>query len=237
MDENYARRLRDWLRAEPETAEPRWLREIPAPAPQEPRDHPQPDAWSVRGHLPRAEPTADDGHLAVVIPLPRPSGENGCRLSGPGRRTRRGQATGQVSEAEADQRRGDQAANPPTAMSEAEARSRRNHPSNAGRGESASPMSEAEADQRRGDQAANPPTAMSEAEARSRRNHPSNAGRDEPASELSEVEADQRRRGHAANPSTAMSEAEARSRWNHPSNWHRRRRAAENPHREEPGSR
>ncbi|RSD22138.1 chromosomal replication initiator protein DnaA [Amycolatopsis eburnea] len=195
MDENYARRLRDWLRAEPETAEPRWLREIPAPAPEEPRDHPRPDTWSVRGQLPQT----DDGQLAVVIPLPRPSGENGCRLSGPARRTRRGQA------------------NSPTAMSEAEVRSRRNHPSNAGRDDPAGPLSEAEA--------------------RSRRNHPSNAGRGEPAIPMSEAEADQHRRDQAANSPTPMSEAEARSRWNHPSNWHRRRRAAENPHREDPGSR
>ncbi|MBE1498849.1 hypothetical protein H4696_005949 [Amycolatopsis lexingtonensis] len=202
MDEDYARRLRDWLRAEPETAEPRWLREIPAP--DETRDHHPADRWQVQGHLPHTEAAPDDdAGLAVVIPLPRPSRENGCRLSGP--RTR--------------------------PMSEAEARSRRNHPSNAGRRE----------------EAAEPP--MSEAEARSRWNHPSNAGRraEDANSPMGEAEARNRwnhassvGREEAAEPQTPpspMSEAEARSRWNHPANWHRRRRAAENPQRDEPGSR
>ncbi|WP_439376601.1 hypothetical protein [Amycolatopsis lexingtonensis] len=160
MDEDYARRLRAWLRAEPETAEPRWLREIPAP--NETREHDPADRWSVQGQLPHAEATTDDeGGLAVVIPLPRPSRENGCRLSGPRPGTR--------------------------PMSEAEARSRRNHPSNAGRREEAAspPMSEAEVRSRwnhpsnvdRREQAAEPqtpPSPMSEAEARSRWNHPAN---------------------------------------------------------------
>ncbi|MEU5257792.1 hypothetical protein [Amycolatopsis sp. NPDC021455] len=142
MDEDYARRLREWLRAEPgatprQAAEEReWLREIPQPGsagdergrpPGERLPAPEPapeETWSVRGQLPAAHPaTADDEWICPVIalPVPRPSRENGCR------------------------------------MSEAEARSRWNHPSN--RDRRAEPVGE---------------HSMSEAEARSRWNHPTN---------------------------------------------------------------
>ncbi|WP_318305864.1 hypothetical protein [Amycolatopsis solani] len=202
MDENYARRLRDWLRAEPEAAPHQWLREIPA-SEESPERHAA-DRWSVRGQLPPADPadnadaavdkpTADEGGLALVIPLPRPSRENGCRLSDAEARSRRNHPSNSLRREQAE---------PPTALSEAEAHSRWNHPSNS---------------QRRDE--AEPPTPLSEAESRSRRNHPSNSPRRE-----------------QAEPPTPLSDAEARSRWNHPSNWHRRRRAAEPP-RDEPGSR
>ncbi|MEQ0562906.1 hypothetical protein ABJI51_27830 [Amycolatopsis sp. NEAU-NG30] len=119
MDENYARRLRDWLQAEPgatASEERRWLREIPEPAAQTGQplhgDHhpaPTPDAQlapdqgAVNGQL----PAADEDWICPVIalPVPRVSEENGCRMS----------------EAESHNRR---------PMSEAEARSRWNHPSN-----------------------------------------------------------------------------------------------------------
>ncbi|MEU0537159.1 hypothetical protein [Amycolatopsis tolypomycina] len=121
MDENYARRLRNWLRAEPgETSEEReWLRGIPEPASAEPdaeraAAEPDeqagtpgtPDRWTVRGQLP-AEP--DDGWVCPVItlPVPRPSRENGCRVSG----------------IELSWQK-------PGAMTDAEARSRWNHPTN-----------------------------------------------------------------------------------------------------------
>ncbi|MEU4249492.1 hypothetical protein AB0F15_18975 [Amycolatopsis sp. NPDC026612] len=87
MDEDYAQRLRNWLRAHPGatprgTAEEReWLREIPEPASDEP---PAPqadpgDRWSVHGQL----PVSDDDWVCPVIalPVPRPSRENGCRMS------------------------------------------------------------------------------------------------------------------------------------------------------------
>ncbi|MEU8634835.1 hypothetical protein AB0C38_21875 [Amycolatopsis sp. NPDC048633] len=236
MDEDYARKLRSWLRAEP-GATPRraeeereWLREVPAPATDGGRvpgeqlrpgagdgswaaderqpapaydggwpvgeqlpaptpdggaaaDHlppPQPDSdqrWSVRGQLPEVpatQPDADDEWVCpvIVLPVPRLSQENGCR------------------------------------MSAAEVRSRRNHPSGRLREETAA-------------------EPISEAEAWSRRNHPS-ARLPETTAEpcpLSEAEAE------------AEADAAARSRWNHPSNWHRRRREARAAERDEPGSR
>ncbi len=198
MDEDYAQRLRNWLRAHPGatprgTSEERdWLREIPEPASDE---HPAPladpgDRWSVHGQLPVS--AADDDWVCPVIalPVPRPSRENGCR------------------------------------MSEAEAGSRWNHPSNARR--------RAEA-----------PDAAPPDEARSRWNHPSNVDRRAQlpaATPLGEAGSPWNHAEHRAEPPDAipMSAAEARSRWNHPSNWHRRRREAEQnqqqQQRDEPGS-
>jgi hypothetical protein len=187
MDEDYARKLRAWLRAEP-GATPRradeereWLREVPAPAADGGRvagdRHPAPAAdagsvageqhtapaaeggwavagdwpapgsaggdasaaadrgpapqpgsgerWSVRGQLPAPQPELEEEWVCPVIalPVPRSSQENGCRMSGPAARN--------------PQRRTPAAADhPPTppadqrAMTEAEARSRWNHPSN-----------------------------------------------------------------------------------------------------------
>ena len=140
MDEDYARKLRAWLRAEP-AATPRradeereWLREVPEPGPAadegwQPRPGtgtadrllaPEPGSggrWSVRGQLPAEQPEDDDWVCPVIaLPVPRPSRENGCRMS----------------EAEARDRRSgwrrDELAQP--RMSEAEARSRWNHPTN-----------------------------------------------------------------------------------------------------------
>ncbi|MEV6627425.1 hypothetical protein AB0M83_17460 [Amycolatopsis sp. NPDC051106] len=147
MDEDYARKLRAWLRAEPEATprqaeeEREWLRDVPAP-------HPDPQRWTVRGQLPATQPEADDEWVCPVIelPVPRSSKENGCRMSGADARSRRSHPSGRPPEGTADQR----------GMSEAEAQSRRNHPS--GR------LSEESAEPRR----------LSEAEARSRWNHPSN---------------------------------------------------------------
>ncbi|MEV7040157.1 hypothetical protein [Amycolatopsis sp. NPDC051061] len=87
MDEDYARKLRAWLRAEP-GATPRraeeereWLREVPAP-------QPEPERWSVRGQLPAQQPELEEEWVCPVIalPVPRSSQENGCRLSGPAER-------------------------------------------------------------------------------------------------------------------------------------------------------
>ncbi|HET6708649.1 hypothetical protein [Amycolatopsis sp.] len=105
MDENYARRLRNWLRAEPGgTAEEReWLRGIPEPASHEPDT---PDRWTVRGQLP-AEPDDDWVCPVIALPVPRPSRENGCRVSAI-----------ELSRQEA------------SPMTDAEARSRWNHPTN-----------------------------------------------------------------------------------------------------------
>ncbi|MEV6645609.1 hypothetical protein [Amycolatopsis sp. NPDC051371] len=161
MDEDYARKLRAWLRAEPGTTprraeeEREWFREVPAPASgdrdtvpaadggwvrgeqppasgepgpasgdagtaddRKPVSQPDSERWSVRGQLPEgAQPEADDEWVCpvIVLPVPRSSRENGCRLSGPGERPRI-EATDHPAE--------------PRVMSEAEARSRRNHPSN-----------------------------------------------------------------------------------------------------------
>ncbi|MCR6490321.1 hypothetical protein M8542_46695 [Amycolatopsis sp. OK19-0408] len=186
MDEDYARKLRAWLRAEPGATprrtdeERQWLRDVPAP-------QPDPDRWTVRGRLPEPPPADDDWVCPVIaLPVPRRSEENGCR------------------------------------MSDAEVRSRRNHPSAWPRGETR-PLSDAEARSCRDHPSAWPrdaaepqPRPLSEAEVRSRRNHPSATPREEPA------------------PPRPLTEAEARSRWNHPTNWHRRRRQAENP--ETPGN-
>jgi hypothetical protein len=202
MDEDYARRLRNWLRAKPgamprATSEEReWLREIPEPATDEARE-PQadsPDRWSVHGQLPETPTTADDDWVCPVIalPVPRPSRENGCRMSDAEARSRRNHPTNAGRRAE-----------PPevSRMSDAEARSRRNHPTNVDRRAEAPEVSR-----------------MSDAEARSRRNHPTNVDRRGEPPEVSR-----------------MTEAEARSRWNHPTNWHRRRREAEQQRRDEPG--
>ncbi|ADJ42634.1 hypothetical protein AMES_0812 [Amycolatopsis mediterranei S699] len=157
MDENYARKLRNWLRAEPGatpsgTSEEReWLREIPEPATDEQAD--TPDRWTVRGQLPEP-PAADDEWICPVITLPvqRSSRENGCRISGieirwspPARVGGRAGTRGvsRMSRAEASQptnadghaeapdvsRMGDAEA-PASPMTEAEARSRWNHPTN-----------------------------------------------------------------------------------------------------------
>jgi hypothetical protein len=169
MDEDYARKLRAWLRAEPGTTprraeeEREWFREVPAPASgdrdtappadegwvpgeqlpapaaeggcaagepghasgdagtaddRKPASQPDSERWSVRGRLPEVpNPEADDEWVCpvLVLPVPRSSRENGCRMSGPGERPRIEAADHPVE---------------PRAMSEAEARSRRNHPSN-----------------------------------------------------------------------------------------------------------
>jgi hypothetical protein len=215
MDEDYARKLRAWLRAEPEATprqaeeEREWLRDVPAP-------HPDPERWTVRGQLPAAQPEADDEWVCPVIelPVPRTSKENGCRMSGVDARSRRSQPSGT-----GDQRD----------ISEAEARSRRNHPSGRLSEEpfESRPLSDVEARGRRNHPSGRPPEGaadqrgISEAEAQSRRNHPSGRLGEEPAEPR------------------PLSEAEARSRWNHPSNWHRRRREEQAlPHHEErePGS-
>jgi len=181
MDNHYARRLRDWLRADPGTKsgsaadERDWLREIPAPPaprpdaevpvrehrPEDPAPQPEPaERWSVRGQLPDVpalHPAAEDsrdGFPAVVIPFPRPSRENGCR------------------------------------MSEAERRSRRNHPSN----------------WRRRDEEAGV------AEQRSRRNHPANW---QPRDEAAEA-AEQRSRWNHPSNWHRRREAEERRRWDEP---------------------
>ncbi len=174
MDEDYARKLRNWLRAEPGatpsgTSEEReWLREIPEPATDEQAD--TPDRWTVRGQLPQPPTAADDEWVCPVIklPVPRSSRENGCRISGIELRwTPPARGDGRA-EAPAASRMSDAEANHPAnadgrakaldvgRLSDAEARSRRNHPANA-------------------DRTAEPPSSpTSEAEARSRWNHPTN---------------------------------------------------------------
>ncbi|MEV6442222.1 hypothetical protein [Amycolatopsis sp. NPDC051716] len=229
MDDDYARKLRNWLRAEPGatpsgTSEEReWLREIPEPATEEQAD--TPDRWTVRGQLPQTP--ADDEWVCPVIelPVPRSSRENGCRISGielrwspPARVDGRAEAPGasRISDPK-NAARGK--ALDVGRVSDAEARSRWNHPTNAdGRGEALDVG------------------RVSDAEARSRWNHPTNANRRTEAPDVS-------RRNHSTNadrtaepPPSATSEAEARSRWNHPTNWHRRRRAAEDQRRDLPGS-
>jgi hypothetical protein len=173
MDEDYARKLRAWLRAEPEATprqaeeEREWLRDVPAP-------HPDPQRWTVRGQLPATQPEADDEWVCPVIelPVPRSSKENGCRMSGPEARSRRNHPSGRLGKETAEPRPlGDTEARSPwnhslvqapegvadqRGMSDAEARSRRNHPSG-----------------RLGEEPAEP-RRLSEAEARSRWNHPSN---------------------------------------------------------------
>ncbi|MEU0794578.1 hypothetical protein ABZ342_31345 [Amycolatopsis sp. NPDC005961] len=127
MDEDYARKLRAWLRAEP-GATPRraeeereWLREVPAPATG---DHhaevgdAASESWSVRGQLPDTE--EEWVCPVIMLPVPRSSKENGCRLSGPADRRRRTDAADHPATPAAE----------PRPMSEAEARSRWNHPSN-----------------------------------------------------------------------------------------------------------
>ncbi|MDX3196059.1 hypothetical protein PV458_47335 [Streptomyces sp. MN03-5084-2B] len=183
MDENYARKLRNWLRAEPGgtpggTAEEReWLREIPAPASDEPAD--TPDRWTVRGQLPQT-PADDDDRICPVIalPVPRTSGENGCRTSGLEVRIRWGRP------ANADRSTEVRNASP---ISDAEARSRWAHPTNADRRAQASapsPVTDAEARTRWSQPAdadrraqASAPSPMTDAEARSRWSQPADADR------------------------------------------------------------
>jgi hypothetical protein len=120
MDEDYARRLRNWLRAKPGatprgTSEEReWLREIPEPARDEARE-PQADSpgrWSVHGKLP--EPPAEDDDWVcpvIALPVPRSSGENGCRMSDAEARSRWNHPTNwhrRRREAEQQQHRRDQ---------------------------------------------------------------------------------------------------------------------------------
>ncbi|KDN18250.1 hypothetical protein [Amycolatopsis rifamycinica] len=209
MDEDYARKLRNWLRAEPEATpreaseERQWLRELPEPAADE-----QADRWTVSGQLPQTP--ADDAWVCPVItlPVPRSSRENGCRISGielrwspPAAGTAptshpTGAETGRSPSANAD------------GMSDAEARSRWNHPTNVNRRTGAAgPRHAADLDRRNGAEpghAANP-------DRRTEATGPSHAANPDPRT-----------------PDPApMTEAEARSRWNHPTNWHRRRRAAD----------
>ena len=146
MDEDYARKLRNWLRAEPEATprgaseEREWLREMPEPATDE-----QAGRWTVRGQLPQT-PADDDWVCPVIaLPVPRPSRENGCRISGI--------ELSWTPSVDAGR------------MSDAEARSRWNHPTNADR--------RAQATNPSLDPSPNPsPAPMTEAEARSRWNHP-----------------------------------------------------------------
>ncbi|WP_410591232.1 hypothetical protein [Amycolatopsis sp. lyj-23] len=166
MDDDYARKLRNWLRAEPggtpdgTSDEREWLREIPEPASEEQPD--TPDRWTVRGRLP--ETPADDDWVCpvIVLPVPRPSRENGCRMSGVEVRLR-----------------WPRSAEPPDAsrMSDAEARSRWNHPSNANRRAQSPGDVDSTADRRGQSPEPDPdpnPAPMTEAEARSRWNHPAN---------------------------------------------------------------
>ncbi|MGW4524366.1 hypothetical protein [Amycolatopsis sp. NPDC004378] len=108
MDEDYARKLRAWLRAEPEAAprpadEREWLREIPEPGPAEGRwtpgqrlpepgtgdERPTADRdpqtgsekWSVWGQLPEADLDEEWVCPVIDLPIPRVSDENGCRMS------------------------------------------------------------------------------------------------------------------------------------------------------------
>ncbi|SEF31627.1 hypothetical protein SAMN05421837_105836 [Amycolatopsis pretoriensis] len=116
MDEDYARKLRAWLKSEPEATprrpeeEREWLREVPAPAPEggwstgdrppgQPRaaDEPLPapasdERWTVRGRLPRepVEELEEEWVCPVIaLPVPRASEENGCRMSAPDERRSR----------------------------------------------------------------------------------------------------------------------------------------------------
>jgi hypothetical protein len=190
MDENYARKLRNWLRAEPgatprgASEEREWLREIPEPATDEQAD--TPDRWTVRGQLPQT-PADDDWVCPVIaLPVPRSSRENGCRISGIEIRW--------SPPARVDGRSG---APDASRMSDAEARSRRNHPTNADhRAEAA----DAEARSRRNrptnvdHRAETPdPSPMTEAEARSRWNHPTNWHRRRAAEERRRAADEQRR--------------------------------------------
>ncbi|WIV58661.1 hypothetical protein [Amycolatopsis nalaikhensis] len=144
MDENYARRLRDWLRAAPgatpRPAEERdWLREIPPP------QSGAEERWSVRGQLPELPDSDEELCPVIALPVPRTSDENGCRMSDAEARSRWNHPSNwhrrRQAEAEAQAE----------AAAEAQERSRWNHPSNG--------------DRRR--------EAATEAQERSRRNHPS----------------------------------------------------------------
>jgi hypothetical protein len=183
MDEDYARRLRNWLRAEPgatprRAAEEReWLREVPEPGARAAHDrlpaaeapapatetHDRLPAAEAHDRLPAAEahdrlPAAGAPELAAGEP------ELAAGVPDPGERWT---VRGYLPEVPAED---DDWVCPVIVlpvprpsrengcrMSEAEARSRRNHPSNAGR-------------------RAQAPDAgpMTEAEARSRWNHPTN---------------------------------------------------------------
>jgi len=93
MDEDYARKLRAWLRAEPGAIprradeEREWLREVPEPGPVAHEGWQTETAdsggrWSVRGQLPAEPPEGDDWVCPVIaLPVPRASDENGCRMS------------------------------------------------------------------------------------------------------------------------------------------------------------
>ncbi|MFJ7210303.1 hypothetical protein [Amycolatopsis sp. NPDC098790] len=109
MDEDYARKLRAWLSAEPEATprraeeEREWLREVPAPqtdggwtpADRPPGQAPAPasdERWTVRGRLPLepVEELEEEWVCPVIaLPLPRASDENGCRMSDPTERRSR----------------------------------------------------------------------------------------------------------------------------------------------------
>lgn len=176
MDEDYARKLRAWLKSEPHRAEEEreWLREVPAPeggcstgdrprAADEPLPAPASDErWTVRGRLPRepVEELEEEWVCPVIaLPVPRSSEENGCRMSAADERRSR------------DQRRPDEGAADQPGVSEPAERSwNRRLPGET----SAQPGTSETAEQR--PQLWHPegqPT-MSDAEARSRWNHPSN---------------------------------------------------------------
>lgn len=217
MDEDYAQRLRNWLRAEPEAtprqaAEQReWLREVPEPGgraahdrlpapgdanPVERAQHnrlpaaetPEPGAGTTHDRPPAAGDPDPGDSWTVRGYLPETPGDDAwvCPvITLPVPRPSRENGC---------------------RMSEAEARSRWNHPTNANRRAQAADMGAAEARSPRspaGTQAPDPTDRRAEALDNRPATHP----------------------GQPPEP-TPMSEAEARSRWNHPANWHRRRREA-----------
>ncbi|WP_372672380.1 hypothetical protein [Amycolatopsis kentuckyensis] len=176
MDEDYARKLRAWLSAEPEATprgaeeEREWLREVPAP-------QADPDRWTVRGRLPR-EPAAELEELeeewvcpVTALPVPRASEENGCRMSGADERRSRNRRLpgGRLGASEADERARRLSADQSGASETAE-RSRRLPGQPAADQLGANETAERSQTRRL---PASPP-GMSEAEARSRWNHPSN---------------------------------------------------------------
>ncbi|MGW5716748.1 hypothetical protein ACWEVP_11350 [Amycolatopsis sp. NPDC003865] len=220
MDEDYARKLRAWLKAEPEATprgteeEREWLREVPAP--QE-----DPDRWTVRGRLPR-EPAEELEELeeewvcpVIALPVPRASEENGCRMSAPDeRRSRNRRLPGdRVGASEADERLRD-------------------------RRLSGDRLGTSGADERPQNPRL-PGDRLGAGEADERPQNPRLPGDRFGASETAEPSPQLRRLpGDPTTDRPGMSEAEARSRWNHPSNWHRRRRAAgRHPDSDQPGSR
>lgn len=191
MDEDYARRLQAWLRAEPGPAPRNSFdeREV-APTGETAADRTR----AADDRDPQA--TADDAGAACIrfpalpIPAPRASGENGCRMSEAETRSRWNHPTNRLRREEATKAR---------PRTEAEERSRREHPSNWRREEVRQPTK--------------PEECHEEAEQRSPRNDPSNWWRRK-AGPLTEAE-EQSRWNHP-------SDRDRRSPRNHPANWWRR---------------